>query len=77
MAYWEVIPQDHTFEKQGEGRLDRDRSWSAMQLQRRTQPIPWGALDPRWPFKVVPNFSPQTVVPPQPVIGWGLLPCLG
>lgn len=36
-----------------EDRRGWDRIWSVIQLQYRTQPSPWGVLDPRQLFRVV------------------------
>lgn len=38
-------------------RLDRRRSWAAMQSQLRPQPMPWGALNVCWPMRIVPSWS--------------------
>ena len=42
----------------GEDRRGWDRIWSVIQLPYRTQPSPWGVLDPRRLFRVVSSYTP-------------------
>ena len=47
-----------TIPMRGEGsRMGRWRVWIEMQLQQRTQPILWGALELGWPFGVILSWG--------------------
>lgn len=74
-VYWILLSAPTPAEGVIEAGWGRGRNWTVIQPQR-SQPIPRGALQGRWPYRVVPNWGkrPGLFTPRKPVFLCRLLP---